>query len=65
MRFSMEGGLILVVGLKPRHKYLIEADDEEMRELETDRVGTLMLEYPADRAAGVIIKEETSGSEGT
>ncbi len=65
MRFSMEGGVTLVVGLKPRHKYLIETDDEEMRELETDRVGTLVLQYPADRAAGVRIKEESSGSEGT
>ncbi len=65
MRFSVEGGTTLVVGLKPRKKYLIETDDEEMRELETDRVGTLVLEYPAERTAGVRIVEEPSGREGT
>ena len=65
MHLSVEGGTVLVVGLKPRHKYLIETDDEEMRELETDRVGTLVLEYPPDRAAGVRIKEGNSGTDGT
>jgi hypothetical protein len=65
MRFSMEGGTTLVVGLKPQHKYLIETDDEEMRELETDRVGTLVLEYSADRTAGVRIVEAQNGSDGT
>jgi hypothetical protein len=65
MHFSVEGGTTLVVGLKPRHKYLIETDDEELRELETDRVGTLVLEYPADRMAGVRIVEAERGSEGT
>lgn len=64
MRFSVEGGTTLVVGLKARHKYLIETDDEEMRELETDRVGTLVLEYPAERTAGVRIQEAKSGSGG-
>jgi hypothetical protein len=65
MRFSMEGGTTLVVGLKARHKYLIETDDEELRETETDRVGTLVLEYPADRMAGVRIVEAKGGSDGT
>ena len=65
MRFSMEGGTTLVVGLKPQHKYLIETDDEEMRELQTDRVGTLVLEYSADRTAGVRIVEAQNGSDGT
>ena len=65
MHFSMEAGTTLVVGLKAQHKYLIETDDEEMRELETDRVGTLVLENPGDRTAGVRIKEESSGSGGT
>ena len=41
LRFSTEGSTVLVIGLKPQHKYLIETDDEELRELETDRVGTL------------------------
>ena len=65
MRFSVEGGTTLVVGLKPRHKYLIETDDEELREIETDRVGTLVLEYPAERMAGVRIVEAKGGSDGT
>jgi len=65
MRFSVEGGTTLVVGLKARHKYLIETDDEELRETETDRVGTLVLEYSADRMAGVRIVEAKGGSDGT
>jgi hypothetical protein len=65
LRFSMEGGAVLVVGLKPHWKYLVEADDEEMSELETDGAGTLVLEYPADWAAGVRVREVISGSDGT
>jgi hypothetical protein len=65
MRFSVEGGTTLVVGLKARRKYLIETDDEELRELVTDRVGTLVLEYPADRMAGVRIVEAQSAGDGT
>jgi hypothetical protein len=64
MRFSVEGGTTLVVGLKARRKYLIETDDEEMRELETDRVGTLVLEYPGERKAGVRIVEAQGGNSG-
>src|SRR5262249_32294117 len=30
LRFSMEGGPVLIVSLKPRSKYLVETDDEEM-----------------------------------
>ena len=48
---------MLVVGLKPLHKYLVETDDEELREAETDRVGTLVLPIAADRSAGVRISE--------
>jgi len=65
MRFSVEGGTTLVVGLKARRKYIVETDDEEMREMETDRVGTLVLEYPAERIAGVRIVEAKGGSDGT
>jgi hypothetical protein len=61
LRFSVEGGPTLVVGLKPKHRYLIETDDEEMRELETDRVGTLVLAYPAERSAGVRVRESDQG----
>jgi hypothetical protein len=65
MQFPMEGGRVLVVGLKPRAKYLVETDDEEMSELETDGAGTLVLEYPGDWAAGVRIQETMHGSDGT
>ena len=65
MRFSVEGGTTLVVGLKARHKYLIETDDEELRETVTDRVGTLVIEYPAERIAGVCIMEGKRVSERT
>ena len=57
-RFSMEGGTILVIGLKPHQKYLVETDDEEMREISTDRAGTFVLEYPVGRVAGVRVHEE-------
>jgi len=64
MHFPMEGGPVLVLGLKPIHKYLVEADDEELREVETDSVGTLVLEYPADRNAGVRIMEASNANGG-
>ncbi len=58
-QFSMDdGGTILVIGLKPRQKYLVETDDEEMREVATDRAGTFVLQYPAGRAAGVRVHED-------
>jgi hypothetical protein len=57
-RFSMDdGGTILVIGLKPRQKYLLEVDDEEMREVSTDRAGSFVLQYPAGRAAGIRVHE--------
>ena len=56
-QFSMEGGTILVIGLKPRQKYLVETDDEEMRETSTDRSGTFVLQYPAGRVAGIRVHE--------
>lgn len=48
---------MLLVGLKPQHTYLIETDDEEVREAGTDRLGTLELPYPAERSAGVRVYE--------
>jgi len=64
LKFAIEGGMLLVVGLKPNRSYLVEADDEEMREVESDRVGTLVLEYPAERSAGVRINEAVGVKEG-
>ena len=57
-QFPMEGGgTLLVIGLKPRQKYLVETDDEEMREVSTDRAGSFLLQYPAGRVAGVRVHE--------
>ena len=61
-RFTTEGGTVLVIGLKPLSKYLVETDDEEMCELATDRAGTLVLSYTAGRAAGVRIRESMAGN---
>jgi hypothetical protein len=58
-QFSMDGGTILVIGLKSRHKYLVETDDEEMREISTDRAGTFLLQYPTGRMAGIRVHEES------
>ncbi len=52
-QFSTEGGTVLAIGLEKQHTYLVESDDEEMREAATDRAGTLVLEYPSGRTAGV------------
>lgn len=58
LQFSMkDGGTIVAIGLKPRQRYLVETDDEEMQEVSTDRGGTLVLEYPLGRVAGVRIHE--------
>jgi hypothetical protein len=57
-QFEMQGGTVLAIGLKPGTKYLIETDDEEMREVSTDRAGTFVLQYPEGRAAaGVRVHE--------
>ena len=45
-----------VIGLKPGAKYEIEVDDEEMRELDTDRGGVLELNFPARRNAHARIR---------
>jgi hypothetical protein len=61
-RFSMDsGGTILVIGLKPSEKYLVETDDEEMREVSADRAGSFLLQYPPDRAAGIRIHDSGPG----
>jgi hypothetical protein len=58
-QFSTEGGPVVVIGLKPLHPYLVETDDEELREVLTDRVGTFVLQYPAGRMAGVRVHDPT------
>lgn len=56
-RFDMQGGTVLAIGLKPGKNYLVETDDEEMREVPTDRAGTFVLQYPEGRAAGMRVHE--------
>ncbi len=58
-QFAMDGGEILVIGLKPIQKYLVETDDEEMREISTDRAGTFILQYPPGRMAGIRVHEDS------
>ncbi len=45
---------VFVVGLEPRHAYLVEVDDEEMYETEADPAGTVQLDdVPSGRTSGV------------
>jgi hypothetical protein len=57
VQFSLAAGTTLVVGLKAQRRYVVEIDDQEMRELQTDRAGTLALDNPAGRMDGVRIHE--------
>jgi hypothetical protein len=57
VQFSLAGSTTLVVGLKAQRKYVVEIDDQEMRELETDRAGTLAIESPAGRMDGVRVHD--------
>lgn len=63
LRFAMNGGAAIVVSLKPDHTYAVEIDDEELREVQTDRAGTLVVDNPAGRAAGVRIQEREERAE--
>jgi len=47
---------VFIVGLEPRHKYLVEIDDEEIFEADTDPGGILELELPRGREVGVRLK---------
>jgi hypothetical protein len=46
-----------VVGLKPRQNYLIEVDNEEMTEEQTDPGGILPLDLPHHAETGVRFRE--------
>jgi hypothetical protein len=48
---------VFVVGLKPRQNYLIEVDDEELSEEQTDPGGILALDVPHDTEVGVRLSE--------
>jgi hypothetical protein len=49
-------GRVYVVGLKPQARYDLEVEDEELREVETDRGGVLELTFPPKREARVLLK---------
>jgi hypothetical protein len=48
---------VFVVGLKPRQNYLIEVDDEELSEEQTDPGGILALDLPHDTEVGVRLSD--------
>jgi hypothetical protein len=65
IKFRIDGEQMYVVGLVPHHRYLVEVDDEEMREEEADAAGTIELQFPPDRIAGIRMEEVTSEHSGT
>ncbi len=66
LRFRSTAEHMFIVGWKSRTKYEVEVDDEEMREVETDAAGTMEIDFPEGRDAGVRIglinQEARSGS---
>ena len=46
----------VLLGLPPDAALLVEIDDEEMREIRTDRSGTLVLKVPKETKAGVRVR---------
>jgi hypothetical protein len=60
-RCTAEGESMFVIGAKPRTKYDVEVDDEELAELETDTAGTLELRFVPGEAPGVRIRESSYG----
>jgi hypothetical protein len=51
---------VFVVGLEPRHTYLVEIDDEEMDEAVADPGGIIRLTPPRGKAVGIRLREETA-----
>jgi len=47
---------VFIVGLEPRHTYLVEIDDEESYEAASDPGGILQLELPRGKEVGVRLK---------
>ena len=52
-----EGEEVFVLGLRPRHTYQVEVDDEELAEAKTDVGGILELKIPAKVNVGVRLRE--------
>jgi hypothetical protein len=56
-KVAVEGNQpVFVVGLKPRQNYLIEVDDEEMTEEQSDPGGILTLDVPHNTEVGVRLR---------
>src|SRR5579863_9275143 len=62
IKFGIDGEQMYIVGLAPHRRYLVEVDDEEMREEEADAAGTIELQFPPDRSAGIRIEETSEHS---
>jgi hypothetical protein len=56
IRFHADSEAVFVLGLKPRVRYDVEIDDQELSEMETDAGGTLVLSFPEDTDTGVRIR---------
>ena len=56
-KFHVDAGQTFVLGLAQHSTYDVEIDDEELREAETDKGGTLVLALPEGTDAGVRVKK--------
>ena len=54
------GEHMFIVGWKPKTKYDVEVDDEELRQVETDAAGTMQLDFVEGRDTGVRINSPMS-----
>ncbi len=55
-KFRADSEAVFVLGLKPRARYDVEIDDEELAEMETDAGGTLVLSFAEGTDTGVRIR---------
>jgi hypothetical protein len=55
MRFHAADDFLFVIGARPSAAYDVEVDDEELRRVTTDKIGTLELNFVRPRNAGVRI----------
>ena len=60
-RFRATGDQMFVIGGKPRTKYDIEVDGEELVEMESDAAGTLSFSFVEEQIPGIRLKESVHG----
>ena len=60
-RFRATGDQMFVIGGKPRTKYDIEVDGEELVEKESDAAGTLSFTFVEEQVPGIRLKESDHG----